>query len=510
MNDNIQTPQYAISECVFAWICVLVGYLFCRAFPAEEYPMGTFFVFVIAVSAATAVLVKKNCKFSISSIISAVASVVFSAAPVFTAGHTVAFWSISAAIVAYCFFIYSATDNRTENGFSNFIIVDFFNAAVLYPFASFGKLFPALLSGGHRGFRFAVKLFIGIGIGAVPTAIVASLLAYDDGFSRIMYSFLERLFDLNLFSHIGSLVLGTFIAVLLFGLYYSSVTHEDCGAKAEYCRKFLVTIRIAPCLMVGAAVFPLVAVYTVFFISQIDYYLSAFSGILPETLSYATYAREGFFQLCQVSGINLFLLSVISLISRRDSKASNAFLKILKILLSVITLVLIATAMSKMVLYIRTYGLTEKRVLSSWFMVVIAAVFLIVIIKQFVPKLKTVAASVCVAALMFAVLAFSDYSAVIANYNVDKYIDGELKTVDIGALSLQGESAIPAMVRLARHYESQLKDPELSHEEFMKIRSDAQQLSLYIQVGEKQGADKFFGFSIPYINALNEVKEYKN
>ena len=126
-------------------------------------------------------------------------------------------------------------------------------------------------------------------------------------------------------------------------------------------------------------------VYLFFFVSQWDYYLSAFTGKLPEgVVNYAEYARSGFFELCTVSAINLVIITAIALFMKRSGNGEKIFLRIVSALFSVMTLVLIGTALAKMYLYIDRFGLTVKRLLSSWLMIVIALIFVFVInyIKQ--------------------------------------------------------------------------------------------------------------------------------
>lgn len=51
-------------------------------------------------------------------------------------------------------------------------------------------------------------------------------------------------------------------------------------------------------------------------------------------------------------------------------------------MLSIFTLILIATAISKMVMYISVYGLTQLRFYTTWFMLLLAVIFVMIIVKQ--------------------------------------------------------------------------------------------------------------------------------
>ena len=60
----------------------------------------------------------------------------------------------------------------------------------------------------------------------------------------------------------------------------------------------------------------------------------------------------------------------------------NKGLRILNVVLSVLTLLLIVTAMSKLVMYIDVYGLTVNRILPQTFMIWMAVVYAAMILRQ--------------------------------------------------------------------------------------------------------------------------------
>ena len=77
-------------------------------------------------------------------------------------------------------------------------------------------------------------------------------------------------------------------------------------------------LHVLPRALLCAAVTPILAVYVIFFISQWSYYVSAFTNVLPADLTYAAYAREGFFQLCGVSALNAAMLLLFNLLIRKN------------------------------------------------------------------------------------------------------------------------------------------------------------------------------------------------
>ncbi len=58
------------------------------------------------------------------------------------------------------------------------------------------------------------------------------------------------------------------------------------------------------------------------------------------------------------------------------------------IALSLFTVLLIAIAISKLVMYIDIYGLSVTRVYAAWFIVLIAIFFVLVILREFMPEFR--------------------------------------------------------------------------------------------------------------------------
>lgn len=105
------------------------------------------------------------------------------------------------------------------------------------------------------------------------------------------------------------------------------------------------------------------------------------------------------------------MIALINLIAE-----SGKALKIMTVILSVFTLILIATAQSKMFLYIKEYGLTPKRVYTSWLMFILAAVFVLIIIfcfKKF--NAARIGAGIITAAALL--LGFCGVDSLIARYD---------------------------------------------------------------------------------------------
>ncbi len=507
MNETNSSPvgvftppeprSYSTAESVFAWVCLLMGYLFCRLVPVADAPLGGF-LFVLGLFAVTLIVLylkgftcPANAWCAAGSAIAVSAALLFCAEPFL---HRLSFWY---ALAAYSYFVYAATGNSLRKGLSDLVLVDTFKAAIVMPFCAHANVFAALFSGKAKNSGKAIaKVLIGLLLALVPTAAVLTLLSYDSGFSEL----LGKIFDFELFdifSHLVSIAFGIPIGMYLFGMLIAGVdregahilTDEQCTATAAKC-------RVVSPLTVAAATLPLLLVYVIFFISQWQYYIAGFTGDLPEGFSYASFAREGFFQLCAVSVINLGMILLAILVTKRTERPS-VLLKILTPLYSVSTLVLIATAIAKMVMYIDSYGLTPKRVYATWFMAVIAVVFVVIAVARFVPRIKTVFVCTAVCVVMFAGLALSNIGGIIADYNVDRYLQGDLKTVDIGTLETLGDAAVPALCRL---YDS-VDGGKTTNSVYIRTKQ------LLVKHAARMDGSTVWDFTVPRLRAENALRE---
>ena len=506
-----QPRRFTAIESVFAWLSFAAGYAFCRTFPISSNSFGGF-LFVLILFIVTAVLLKlKGAKLSVMPFMAAVSAVAVSAALILTENSFLCFFAYSYALAAYCYFLYAVSGNSIEKGFSDLIAIDFFKALFVLPFYSCHLLFKGMFSGKAKGWgKFILKLLIGISAAVIPTVIVLLLLSYDRGFVSI----LKKIFDFSLwdiFSHIFSLIFAIPIGMYVFGLFVSSQDHKGSNViTAQSCRTTYKKIKIAPAVTVLSAVVPLLCIYVVFFISQWKYYISGFTGSLPNQLSYAEYARQGFFQLCAVAVINFLVILSVVMFMRRNNHASTVLLKILSIIYSLFTLVLISTAVAKMVMYINCYGLTPKRVYATWMMLVLAIIFILIIVKQFVPKLNALAASFAVCIIMFSVLSLSNMDALIAKYNVDRYINGSLETVDMDAMDDLGIAAIPELVRLAEVLDERngtditdVSGAENEDDLYSRLAYTLYNRAKYITKHEKE----FFDLSVPSVRAEKALRK---
>lgn len=510
-NPEKTKRNFTVSDTVFAWLSYIIGYLFCKSVHTASTPLGST-LFIVILFAATGVFlhaIKRKPNITASAV--AISAVTVSLSFVFSSNTFIHFFAFSYAVIAYCYFVYASAGSKFKASFSNFIIADFLKSAVLLPIKYISKIemLRAVFQGKtKKSMGFLLKLIIGLAVAAIPTAVVLLLLLYDASFE----SLINRIFDFDIvtvLSHVAILFYAVFIGAFIYSIYISSVDGRDIDfLTEEKIRQRESKIRFSPVATSVAASVPLLAVYVIFFISQWKYYISGFTGVLPENFSYAEYAREGFFQLCAVSAINLVIISLIIAFSKK-SRFYSLTIKVLTCVFSAFTLVLISTAIAKMVMYIKCYGLTQKRIYATWFMAVLALVFIAVALSRFIPKIKIATVSSAIVVIAFAGLSLCNVDSIISKYNVDRYLDGSLKTVDVVALSNLGDAAVPDMVRLAKFYDKEYgTDITEKFSIFEHHPTDYLELrQALVRAQQAERNDSVFGFSLNSMRAEKALEE---
>jgi hypothetical protein len=116
--------------------------------------------------------------------------------------------------------------------------------------------------------------------------------------------------------------------------------------------------------------------FLAFVLVQLRYLFGGASLVEERThLTYAEYARHGFFELVTVAALVLPLLLLADWARRRDPARRDRIFKLLAGALILLLFVVMASALQRMRLYQREYGLTELRVYATGVMVWLAVVF---------------------------------------------------------------------------------------------------------------------------------------
>lgn len=147
-------------------------------------------------------------------------------------------------------------------------------------------------------------------------------------------------------------------------------------------------------------------------------------------VSYAEWARSGFFQMVGVTVVNLTLTLASLCLSRREGRAWRA-LRWLCALLAGESLVLLASAAWKMTLYVSAYGLSFKRLMTYWGMIMMALFLLMGLWKARRPDFRFCKWAFPLALAGWLVINCVPVDYLVAKDQVDRYLRGESPTVSV-------------------------------------------------------------------------------
>ncbi len=380
-------------------------------------------------------------------------------------------------VALYAYWLCTASGTRSASELSPTAAFDVLYALFRAPFGGVGGTLRGMTCGA-RGKKTLSLIVLGLAAAVPLLIVVVSLLIGADAAFASAVSAFTGWFTFDFGQTLFRVLLIAFCALLLLSQWLR-VLRDKSGAIRRGAPPRCIP-HIVPCIVLSL----LCLVYVAFFVAQ----TGSVSEVLRarrEGFSYSDFARQGFFRLCLVCGINFCVVLIANYLT--DEK--RAALKILLTLLCVSTLLLTASAIFKMALYIGAYGLTPPRIVTSWFMLALAASFVCILISQWknrVPVFKISALTLCVS---FLVLCCISPARISANYNADAYLRGALKQFDYQSLRYQSPYAAADAVKrvyLETEDEALKSDLRLAFSEKSTLFTDA--LSLNLNIEKLRGA----------------------
>lgn len=172
---------------------------------------------------------------------------------------------------------------------------------------------------------------------------------------------------------------------------------------------------------------------------------------LPQGVTYAQYARTGFFQLLFVCVLNLMLVLAVKKYFRE-----SRILDLLLLVISGCTFVMTASSACRMLLYIKAYQLTFLRVLVLVALAAIALLMAGVVAMIVRPDFSFFRYGIVVASVIYLVFSFSHVDYFIASYNLSHAKTVEADTgdavVDYSYIYTLSTDAAPAIAAYLDEY----------------------------------------------------------
>jgi hypothetical protein len=294
------------------------------------------------------------------------------------------------------------------------------------------------LRGGAQS-QGALRLAGSVALGLVLLLVFGALFASADAaFEKIVDAMLP---ELDASTPFRWLFVGSVFAWLTFGGAYLLMNPSQLfDGKPREVRKVRWYEWVVP---VGAVL----TVFVLFVGVQIAVLFGDRAYVMETAgLTFAQYARKGFWQLLVITMLTLVVIAVTVHKASRETARDRLLLRLLLGALAVGALVVVASALWRMNVYCDAYGFTRLRVLVSAFELWLGALLVAIMVAGLTRSarwLPRTAVALWVVTLLG--LAVLNPDRFVAEQNVDRY---ETKNMDVWYLSTLSADAVPALDRL--------------------------------------------------------------
>ncbi len=246
---------------------------------------------------------------------------------------------------------------------------------------------------------------------------------------------------------VRTVILGLYLASLFYVVFDQA---HAISADLHSVKKFDPTIVATVLTLVNV-------LFLLFVFIQVRYLFGSSNFVLENGLTFAEYARAGFFQLTAVMVLSGCLLAL--LYRSFSAHGHDKLATILKILLIVQVEIIAISALRRMNLYQAEYGFTTLRLYVEWFIYFVMILFVVLavcIARHTAFKKLFFGAAIC-GVIAFTVVGSINVDRMIAQKNIARFYEG--KKIDVKYLSTLRADAVPLLVDLSN------ANPGLQHVE---------------------------------------------
>lgn len=385
MDENLNKPAFSAArkELIAALLSYLAAYIYVAAPFGGELELWllvftAFYFALVEYLCASRRRVWESWAW-LGCMLSAVCSYVFSPCEVWGKSATFIFANIFAV-----WWTMSRAGVLLDGESGHFLPFDALNGFVLLPFGNFFLRVRTWWHFASRPRREGKKLNTSALVGSIIAVLLALLLLLsalehlsgaDAGFGTLVGN-ITGFFtnNVNLVNFFFKLLVSLPVGAYIFGLISGSMrlSLQRITERRGFLESLLGQLRIVPARVWSMCLAVFIAVYAVFFVMQGGYIFGAFSRTLPEGMTVAQYARQGFFELCRVMALNFVLLWLVTRMSAQPVRERRLSLALCLALLAE-SILFAVVALSKLALYIDCFGFTSLRLESTWLASVLLA-----------------------------------------------------------------------------------------------------------------------------------------
>ena len=428
-------------DLIFTVIFALMSFLLVDFTMLHGLNLGFTISFFALFAAVSAYLFDKSTKVSAFSYICG--SLSLAGAVTFTVYHDYFINAVMLLIVAGLFTIYtcglSGTFSNKQGSYK--ICYDMLNGIFSKPFSFLPEIRDGFKESTKSGSR-VKNVFIGIAVSLpVLLVVIPLLVSSDEAFGNLVTILLE-----NIGTYLVELVIAVFVFLYIV-LYFVSKRKKlrlDKGKGKLYKGFVPRTVSISFLSVISV-------VYIAYLFSQLAYFFSAFSGILPDgyELTASEFARRGFFEMFAICAINMIIITLVTIFTKRNGGKLIA-VKLISSFIMLFSVLLLVTSIAKMKLNIEIFGLSKNRIMVCAFMLMMLVAIFFYILHIINPKVSYMQSIVVVCSAIFIALAFSNIDARIAEYNINAYDSNKIDTLDVEYIADLSDSAVPYVIELAK------------------------------------------------------------
>ncbi len=304
--------------------------------------------------------------------------------------------------------------------------------------------------GGGNGSMRVLGVVIGV-CAAAPVLLLVLLLlsSADQVFSGFLHGIDDWIFEADIGELLWYAVRWGIFALMFFSLLSTLLGQReetDGGAATRKKRDDVERPSVAASSGLTAVLLLMDVVYLAFGAVQVVY---LFGGAESVAMSggYAQYARSGFMELVAVAAINLCLMLIAG---RASAAPGGGIIRGLAMSLAALTLLVLASAVMRMCLYIGEYGLSVLRLMTLWAMAFILACIVAAAIRCCRREFKFWPVFFAAAIWGWSAFTLVSPERIVANYNVDAYLDGRIGQIDIEYLLELAPGSKAALEKLER------------------------------------------------------------
>jgi hypothetical protein len=291
--------------------------------------------------------------------------------------------------------------------------------------------------GRWRGPALAVTR--GVFLAIPPVLVFGGLFAAADA---VFEDLVVELFGFDVVEAFGHLFLMLFFAWITSGLLWVALIARNPESLALP-RPAALSLGIVE---VGVVLGLLDVLFLAFVAVQVRYLFGGAEKVVETVgLTYAEYARHGFFELVAVTALVLPMLLLAHWLLRAENRAHERVFRVLSGAMVALLFVIVASALQRMYLYTREFGLTELRLYTTIFMSWVSVVLVWFVLTVLWGRRDRFALGV-LATGFTAILLINALNpdALIARVNVDRMQAGE--RFDAYYLTYLSADAAPVLV----------------------------------------------------------------